>query len=195
MKRVLPKQKIEKESNISLNIGFNSNSLRIQKILIWLFFVIIMPTLNITAISAQTIDNIDNYIANADAEESQQLDKLANELNSTVYLSQGNIKTYGVGSPIVLETGSESFDLLYENNSLFNRIELIKIKLNSSSDMQETLNLEQLQNFYNLNYIYIIYTFDACGGQNEGCLTTQTQQFVQVSEEPVTILYKLSIPN
>lgn len=171
----------------------NSNG-RVGKIKVCIFLPALLLLMFFTDLSGQTVQSLDVALS-ADTEELQHLESLINDLNPTVYLQGTTVKAFGNGFPLVAECDTKSIGLLYDGNSLFNQVELIRIKIASSLEMAIlTMDLNNLTGFPNLKYLYLIYTFDACGDQADGCLAENAGKSITGNESPVTVLYSLSIP-
>lgn len=127
--------------------------------------------------------------------DTDRLNELLTNLNSTMYFTKGNLQLNESGSPAVVDTDAQSIGELYKENSDFNQVEIIKINLNSISDMSASLDLSKLLSFYQLKYIYAEIAFDACGGQSDACLLTKMQSLVKSIDSNAVVIFKLSIPN
>lgn len=159
----------------------------------WLLFVVMI--LFVAQLSAQNIERLDDKFAN-DPDGSQLLKELVTSINPSVYVENGNLKAFGDGLPVVLYLESGGFTPLYAENELFSEVKLITVKVNNPADMQNRLSLDRLQGFNSLEYILILVTYDACGNGSDSCVANQVQSMISgTTENPVLILYELSIPN
>jgi len=125
--------------------------------------------------------------------EGQHLQSLAYNIHPTIFIRSGNL-TYPEGSTAeCVDSDASSVWTLYEDNPLFNQVELITIRIEQESDLATVLNLDNLQAFTNLKYIYFLCNFEICS--SPGCEAALISQMVQGSDNPeVLILYKISVP-
>lgn len=159
----------------------------------WLpFFVSI---LFVSQLSAQNVERLDDKFA-SDPDGTQFLHELVTNINPTVYVSDGDLNTYGDGLPVVLDYKSGGFDRLYTEDELFSKVKLIIIKVNNSNELQNSLNLSRLSGFKNLEYVVVQFTFDVCENGSDDCIAPLVQKMIsETYQNPVSVLYQLSIAN
>jgi hypothetical protein len=193
MKKFLPKLK-----NIKHNVPFLKKEFISLADIIntrkWILLTSVFSMLFVLQISAQTIENIDNFM-NDGSGESLYLKNLITELHSSAYIEDGVVTTFGNGSPVILNTGTKEFSFLYNENSAFGETELIKL-FDKHEDLQNKLDLTRLQGFNNLAWIYVSFSFNPCSGDSDDCLLSRVQNLFQgLDQSSVKVVYKLSIPN
>ncbi|WP_372754520.1 hypothetical protein [Mariniflexile sp.] len=81
---------------------------------------------------------------------------------------------------------SKSLGLLNQNNTDFNHIELVTIKLNSIQELNKKVDLTNANSFSNLKYVYIVCSFQ--------CTESQIKEFIR-SNSNIRIFYKIEIPS
>jgi len=145
-------------------------------------------------ILAQTALSFDYQLANTTPEESVRLQSLTRDLHPTVYLTNGEQKVIGQGSPLLVICDAASVNLLYKETPAFNQVELIRLTINSPEEQNMMVNLLQLKSFSSLKYIYLLFSYDACGGRTTNCLAEKVGGMVQGVSSPLTILFSLAIP-
>lgn len=190
------------KTNDMKNFTHQVRKTNITSIQIWLmiFSILILVSIQVTAqgvkfykLSGPVSKSVE--LLNDPSVDTERLNNLLTNLNSTIYFSKGNLQLNESGSPVVVDTDAQSFSELYKENSDFNQVEIIKINLNSISDMSASLDLSKLISFYQLKYIYVEIGYDACGGQSDDCLLSETQSLVKNTDSNAVVIFKLSIPN
>jgi hypothetical protein len=124
-----------------------------------------------------------------------RLESLLKDLNTSINITKGSSKNNRNGTPVVINTDIQSLNELYKNKPAFNQVELIKISINSASDLNTVFDLDKLVSFYRLKYIYVEFAFNVCGNQNDECLDLKIKNLIKGIDFNVVVLYKLSIPN
>jgi|GEM_PF-6057021 len=124
----------------------------------------------------------------------EQLTSLLTEIHPSVYLSNGEITTYGNSAPEVLYCDVASVNMLYDSEELFDQVQLIKLQIKSGEALP-TIILNNLVSFTNLDYFYVEFTYDICGGQSDACLDAIVQQNISRDGTTITVLKQLSIAN
>jgi len=120
-----------------------------------------------TDLSAQQLSLLDNKIGSLKAIENQtrsregsRLESLAYELNSMVYLRDGQLLSYGETNPVYMEINYEDFNVLYASNTLYNNIEYIRIKVTPNRITRSILDVNRLTHFPSLKYIQFECNFN-----------------------------------
>jgi len=141
-------------------------------------------------------ETIASMLSSSDPEvvaEGQHLQSLVYDLHPTIYVRNGNLTLPAGNIPECIDSDASSVWTLYEDNPQFNQVELITIRIEQESDLATVLNLDGLQAFTNLKYVYFMCTFEICS--SPGCEATMISQMVQGTGNPdLLILYKISIP-
>ena len=125
--------------------------------------------------------------------EGMHLQHLITDVQPAVYLTNGQIAAYGHGTPKVVFSDTSSLNMLYEGHALFSQAELIRITVNAAAELPANINPSQFQGFDELKYLYVVFSYDACGGESDVCLAGILGTLIQGAGIP--ILYKLSILN
>lgn len=142
----------------------------------------------------ESVANSSDLINDEDAD-AERLNILLTGLNPAIYFSNGKKQINGEGIPVVVDTDVKSLNELYKENQEFNQVEIIKISLNSTGDLNFVLNIDNLQSFYQLKYILADFSFDLCGKQSDECLISKMKEIVNCKECNVIIISRLLIPN
>lgn len=149
----------------------------------------------VSGIQAQTIMSFQNAMQTLEPSAAAHLESLVTEIHPTAYLTQGEITTYGEGSPVVAFCDAASIDILYGNDPVISQAELINITLNSINNWPVVpIDLTQLEALTNLKYLLIVFEYDACSGGAETCLASLVEGMVQGISSQITVIYQLSIP-
>lgn len=111
------------------------------------------------------------------------------DLKSTIYVKNNEIfNTHGVGAPVVLKfMDTNSFDFVSTNNPLFNKVELITINLNSTTDLNTPFNVDAIRGFGHLKYIYLKCEFPIS--------ESQVRAFLANADSEVTFFYSSYKPS
>lgn len=105
------------------------------------------------------------------------------DLKSTVYIkNNGILNIERVGAPVVLKfLDTESFNFVSTRNSLYNKIELITINLNSENDLRNPFDVDAIRGFSHLKYIYLKCEFPISDNQ--------IRSFLQNADPEITFFY------
>jgi hypothetical protein len=136
----------------------------------------------------QAINSMKLSSVKAVQDESIHLNSLVNDLQPTLYINSGVIKTYNNTPCVCADVDILSINKLSESNSLYSQIELIKIRINPGDASNLVLNLATLQSFTNLKYVIFLCSFDC----NPALINNM---YLPASGSGVTVLYQISIPN
>jgi hypothetical protein len=109
--------------------------------------------------------------------------------NPTIYIENSTIiNVTGEASPKVLKLlDATSFNLLQDNNSLHNSVEVITITLNRVSDLSNRFDVSRINGFRSLRYIYVKCLFD--------CTDQQISSFLLNADSVTTVFYKVVNPS
>lgn len=143
---------------------------------------------------SQTIVSYKSRLQALDPSLAAHLKNLVTGLNPSVNLSKGEITTYGTGSPVVAISDAASVNQLFSNNPAFSQVELIRLTITNAGEIPSAIDLTQMQGFNNLQYLLIVFGYDACGGSSDNCLSSKLGGIIQGASSPVIVLYDLSIP-
>lgn len=142
-----------------------------------------------TNIIAQEAIKLETALMGRAPASQQVLKSLVFDVLPTIYVENGSIKNFGNGPAVRLETDSKSFASLYQENPIFDQVQIITIKLNNPDDMKVVpLNLQSLTGFTHLKYILFL-----C---NMNCNPSSiNKMFKTASQDGFEIFYQVSIPN
>lgn len=157
-------------------------------------FSLILSIFFLTGVSAQTIISFENGIQSTELSDAAHLQSLVTDIHPSVYLSNGVLTTYGTGSPIIAICDASSVNKLYDNDPIFNQVELIRITINNSGQIPSTIDLERVSAFTNLRYLLLVFAYDECGTRTMDCLPSTLNSIIHGASSPIIVLYNLSIP-
>ena len=143
---------------------------------------------------SQTIMSYQSAMQTLEPSAAAHLQSLVTDLHPSVYLTQGEITTYGEGAPLVAICDAASISLLYGDNPVLNQVELINITANSAAELPTSIDLTQLQGLAELKYLFIVFAYDECGDSSDDCLATKIEGIIQGTSAQITVIYNLSIP-
>jgi hypothetical protein len=172
---------------------FNSSTLEISKF--WKLLSALMLILSFTNLSAQTGQGQNNVLNILEVDKVPGIKGLINDMRPSIYLKQADLKKFGTGQPDVAFCDAASVNMLYGGNPDFNNVQLITFKINSSGEKNLNIDLSRLESFSNLKYLFIVFTYDECGGQSDVCLENIARGMVTGTRSGISIVYQLSIPN
>lgn len=115
-----------------------------------------------------------------------KMQSLATDLLPSISIVEGKVQQFGDSDAISIETDAKSFSEIKNLKGLTAKVEILKIKLNSSSDLSSKFDLESLKNIESLEYVYIICPFEATASQVSNLLSGTNNN--------VTVIYTASLP-
>lgn len=139
-----------------------------------LVFILILSSHNV--VSAQSIKEYNKVFADMTASsdgavqlQAIRLQSLATELQPTVYV-RDEIKTFGGEAPVCAIVDGSSIAKIYSENSLFNSVELITLKIDKSG-LPAPIDLSSISNFPKLKYIRLLCEYSFTTSQIEAMVT------------------------
>ncbi|MFK5959239.1 MAG: hypothetical protein QM495_10285 [Lutibacter sp.] len=110
-------------------------------------------------------------------------------LKPTIYVDYNKVKQVtGDVAPLILKyENSYSLNILKENNTLINKVELLTIKLKNQNEINNRFDFSSIEGFDNLKYIFIQCNFD--------CTANDISSFILNVDPKVTIFYMVSNPS
>ena len=184
-----------KQSKKTFNFLFlNSiNNKRVYSILLLSFFLTaksfsqsfsnqIIPNISIVQVDAYlgTLKTLSQPSNSASAY--NKLESLLKDVQPSIYLTKGLIKTYGQ-NPVCIYSDVASLKLLNNNLPLIDDVEILTIKIESPSDFKNQLDICSVTNLKKLKYIYLQISFDY--------KPSLLSQFIKNCKEGIIILYKI----
>jgi hypothetical protein len=174
MKNYLSIQIEQKATNTAINAvsfdcrGFKSTAYGLsKKIIIMIFLPFVVLLFVFSSVSAQTVENMQDYLNSANATEVQQLGTLKDGDISTLFVYGQTFKINGETAPTIADIAVESLPELYTSHPEFANIQLLRIKVRNANDLNHKLDLDKLENFENLRYVYVVVMLEVCP-ENEG---------------------------
>jgi len=116
---------------------------------------------------------------------------LALNLKPTIFINESDRFLYKDHSFLVVECVPSQISQLYAEDDIFSSVQLIKIKIDENAGAI-TLNLALLQSFSQLQFVQLVYVYDACSNGNDDCLLDKAQNSVLPGYEQITVIYTLS---
>jgi len=179
-------------NNISKTVSEPGASIPALSLLLKTLIMVFLIVLTSVSLNAQGIIELKSYLEKTKTSpdpvlvsNAKHLESLVTELQPTVYLSN-SIVTGNTNKAKCAEVKASAIDQLSSDNSLFNDIELITIRLESPADMGFVLDLSKLNRFTKLKYIYFLCEFDG---------DAKELQKLFIPTAGITVLYMVSIPS
>ena len=118
--------------------------------------------------------------------------KLALDRQPTIFINETDRFLYGNGNYSVVECERSQLSQLYAEDDIFSTVQLIRIKIDAGFD-EFDLDLDLLQSFPQLQYVWLIYLSDVCNNGTSECLLEKAQNSIHSGSEEITIILSLSI--
>lgn len=112
----------------------------------------------------------------------QNVDNLVHSAPDAVYYYAGTVKTFGK-KPSCLFTDFNSLQSIDNPTILKNNIEIVKLKINNSNDLNSKIDLSLLSNYKNLKYIYIV--------SNQTVNAQSIANMIRNYDEKYSVFYKI----
>jgi len=113
------------------------------------------------------------------------IESLIKDLQPTVYISNASIESISK-QPICAEVDAGSTNQLLIENTLFNQVEIIIVKLNTPEDLNFIIDLSRLSGFTNLKDVLFLCEFECAA------ITIQRLFLPKVG---INVFLKVSIPS
>ncbi|MDY0099668.1 MAG: hypothetical protein RBR81_10745 [Bacteroidales bacterium] len=170
----------------------------IKKIKVWKMLPALIFVMTFACLTGQKPEKMKDALVIVDAEDGPNLGSLAKNVHRAIYLNDGNQVIAGKDTPsedvMVAFSDAGSVNNLYENNPAFRKVKLLRIEIASSAESNISIDLSRLRSFMNLKYVYILFTYNACGNGSDSCLESIVQGMVTGTSDRVRVIYELSIP-
>lgn len=118
--------------------------------------------------------------------EAAHIKTLVTDLQPTVYVADF-VKTSNELVPLRADVQAGAVAKLNIQNPLFEQVELITIRINSSADLATILDLSLIQGFTNLKYVRVLCSFE--------CAAEQISPIVTGNTLGIKVFYSISIPS
>ena len=130
----------------------------------------------------ETPENSNQVFSSSEIEE---VEKLVYGSNATIFINNSAARTLGNGVPTVAVFDTSNLQALQKSNPDFNSVRLLKLKVEDSEDLRRSIDLASLNEFSNLEYVFIQCAFN--------CNPAQLQNMFS-NVEDVRILYMIATP-
>ncbi|PBJ09050.1 hypothetical protein [Flavobacterium sp. ACN6] len=143
-----------------------------------IFFVLFFLT---TTFSFAQIENVDSYLTKLEntGQDSNlsHLNYLLYDLQSAVYASSGVITVYGE-HPTSLFTDTNSIKNLKSSVSLKNDVEIVTIKIEKTTDLNQSIDLNSFSDFGKLKYILISSEINSNPSSINNLIKNNTSKYI-----------------
>lgn len=183
-----------------LNIGnsikeqvYLTNARSVQNLLNQTFFsnilIMLFTILCYQQATAQEIKEVKEVVARLDTKNAERLNSLMYDLQTTIYLENGEMKIFGDGMPVYVKADVHSIKKMSEKNSKFSQVEFLQVNLNELGDEAKVkLTPATISGLSNLKYILVRSSYELNKAQFEKIISS-------FDGSGITILYEVSIPN
>ena len=175
------------EQVYTMNVRSASNSFSptfFSNILIMLFLIVCYHQT-----TAQEVKEVKAVFASSDAKKTERLNSLMYDLQTTIYLENGEKKFFGEGAPVCIKSDVHTIKKLGEKNSKFAEVEYLQIKLNEfGEEANLKLTPESVSGLVNLKYILVRSSYELSNKKFEDI-------FSGFEKTGITVFYEVSIPN
>jgi hypothetical protein len=171
----------------SLTRGFSSQAIKLSAFLFIVFYSL--------SLSAQGVQELNMALAAMKAssvksvqDNSLRISSLVNEINPTIYINNGVIRTSHNTPSVCADVDIQSLNRLSESNSAYEQVELLKIRINEDDVSGVILNIGNLSSFTNLKYILFVCSY-SCSPSSINSL------YLSSADNGIAVYYQISIPN
>jgi len=142
-----------------------------------------------SALSAQSLKSSAEQIATLNAKDAEHLQSLMKDIQTTVYIENGEMKVFGDGMPVYVKADVNGIKQLSEKNAKFSAVEFLEIKLNNKGEENlALLNPAMVSGLTNLKYILVRSSYELSKTQFE-------KIFSGFDGSGIALFYEVSIPN
>ena len=149
--------------------------------------LIVLATCFGSKLKAQQVSTFDAHLQSLNVQDREQLKALAYDEQSIAVISSSGIKVLGKGAAQVLDVNASDLARLNFNDAVLSQVKFIRIRINSSSDLALSLNLDGAAALKQLSNVMVMSAVDA----NEA----QIADSILGAPKGVSISYSISIPN
>jgi len=137
--------------------------------------------------SAQQVPAYGEYLNSLPVSQRESLDALVSDVQTTVFINNGQMSIGGEGNPRVLDLSISDLALVNWSSPMLTHIELIRFRVNNVNDLGSVFNLSSTASLAHLRYIIVLSTVEAT--------SSQLSALIQGNNASVQKLYDISIPN
>lgn len=149
--------------------------------------LIVLATCFGSKLKAQQVSTFDAHLQSLNAQDREQLKALAYDEQSIAVISSSGIKVLGKGAAQVLDVNASDLARLNFNDAVLSQVKFIRIRINSSSDLELSLNLGGAAALKQLSSVMVMSAVDVNADQ--------IAESVMGAPKGVSISYSISIPN
>jgi len=137
------------------------------------------------------------FIDSSNSENPYSFQDLSRGFVPTTYLKQGIPSNINIQNQSVrVITDLETLHQLYIQSTNFSNVALILIQIEDESNLNWTLNINSLNQFTNLKYLYFSFSFELCTAQNsnEFCIKEYINSHIDGEfSTPILIVYSSEV--
>jgi hypothetical protein len=163
----------------------------VRKLILCLIFGLFF----LSGVNAQTIMSYKSGLQSLDPSTAAHLQSLVTDIYPSANLCNGELITYGNGSPVVAICDATTVNMLYDDDPTLSQLELIRITVNSTGDLPSELDFTRMQGLTELKYVLFVFAYDTCGGRTDDCLGEIVNRMIKGDNSILLALYTLSIPD
>jgi hypothetical protein len=149
--------------------------------------LIVLATCFSSKLKAQQVSTFEAHLQSLSAQNREQLKSLAYDEQATAVISSSGIKVLGKGAAQVLDVNASDLARLNFNDAVLSQVKFIRIRINSSSDLALSLNLDGATALKQLSSVMVMSAVDVNADQ--------IAKSVMGAPKGVSISYSISIPN
>lgn len=168
----------------------NFNRIQTSIVVIALVFIIILLT-NVTVYSqntrelTQAIQSLQKSSTSLDHSKSEKIKNLVYDIQPTVYISSKEVKTFIDGKPLVADLDISEISKLYSKKSIFEKVELVKIRVNNPTQANTKLNIPLLAHLTSLKYVQFVFSYNT---------SSRNIDALYVPDGRVSVFYTIELP-
>lgn len=197
-------------AKLNFNQNFKANPIQyysFKKTFLVLAGILFLLSFGISGYTQQVVqvnDAIAEYMSSNDPviqQKGMELNEYVDDTNPnlmakpTLCIDENGITTIDGDVPKVVKVKMGLIDRLYSQNPDFENIQMIRIMVEDMSDLTQAVNLENLNHFPNLKYIYFLALFEVCPNYpvNEECRASTFRNIVAGYQETsdIQLMYKI----
>ncbi|KDN56317.1 hypothetical protein [Flavobacterium seoulense] len=174
--------------NLELN-RFNIQNWKIEVVLKTIIFFLVLFSFQSSiaqATNSKDINELNSFLSKlkaTSASEYKELDDLINKPNSIIYINENTMKTFGENYT-ALFFDIASLNYLKSNTIDSNNIEIVRINIKKSSDINTKIDLSIFSNYPKLKYIYIFSGINISEQNISNMIINNTEKY--------TLLYQIA---
>lgn len=137
----------------------------------------------------KNIISVNEALKTFETVKAEKLKSYLNDLHTTVYFENGEVKTFGDGAPTYAKTDVNTIKKLSEKNTKLSQVEILQIKLNEPGDeLKLKVDPSTVSGLTGLKYILVRSSYELSVKKFEDI-------FSGFNATDIIIFYEVSIPN